>query len=30
MSTRTVRLYEEAERTLASLRKITGLSISEC
>jgi hypothetical protein len=29
MGTRTVRLDEEAERTLARLRKMTGLSISE-
>ncbi len=28
MSTRTVRLDDEAERTLAALRKATGLSIS--
>ena len=29
MGTRTVRLDEEAEKTLAKLRKVTGLSISE-
>lgn len=29
MGTRTVRLDDEAEKTLASLRRITGLSISE-
>ncbi|MGH8503368.1 MAG: ribbon-helix-helix protein, CopG family [Gammaproteobacteria bacterium] len=29
MGTRTVRLDDEAERTLARLRKLTGLSISE-
>jgi len=29
MSTRTVRLDDEAERTLERLRRITGLSISE-
>jgi len=29
MSTRTVRLDDDAERTLERLRKITGLSISE-
>jgi hypothetical protein len=29
MGTRTVRLDEEAEKTLAALRKRTGLSISE-
>jgi hypothetical protein len=29
MGTRTVRLDDEAEKTLASLRKLTGLSISE-
>lgn len=29
MGTRTVRLDDEAERTLAELRRLTGLSISE-
>lgn len=29
MGTRTVRLDEEAEKTLAKLKKMTGLSISE-
>ncbi len=29
MGTRTVRLDDEAEKTLASLRRLTGLSISE-
>lgn len=29
MGTRTVRLDDEAEKTLAKLRKVTGLSISE-
>jgi hypothetical protein len=29
MGTRTVRLDDEAEKTLAKLRRITGLSISE-
>ena len=29
MSTRTVRLDDEAEKTLARLRNVTGLSISE-
>ena len=29
MATRTVRLDEEAEKTLATLKRVTGLSISE-
>ncbi len=29
MGTRTVRLDDEAEKTLAKLKKVTGLSISE-